>query len=123
MRPKAEAGMGNGEKGMEAVPLVAVMEPEVTVPPKAEPAPVPVAQVAPALAPKPRKVRAGTVISSASTVAAKQVPAPTPAVGAAEAAKEVAREAPKPEAKVVAAAAAPTQAAPQTVDPKVLVER
>src|SRR5690606_24147578 len=114
---QVEAGTGNGEQGTEVVPLVAVVAPEATVPPEAKTVP------APAPTPAPRKLQAGTVISSVTTVSAKPVPVPAPLGGAAEAAKEVAKEAPKPEAKVVAASAAPTQAAPAPVDPKVLVER
>src|SRR5690606_16293588 len=53
----------------------------------------------------------------------KPVPVPAPPVGAAEAAKEVAKEAPKREAEVVAASATPAGAAPAPVDPTVLVER
>src|SRR5690606_31189024 len=121
------AETGNGEQGMEAVPLVAAVVPEVTVPPEAKAVPVrALAPAAPAPAPAPRKLQAGTVMSSVSTLAARAEKAGTgngergmvPESRVAAVAPEVAST------PVLTEAAAPAKTAvPPPVDPKVLVER
>src|SRR5690606_18081317 len=85
MRPveeaEPEAGTGNGEQGTVEVLRVAAVVPEVAVPPEAKA----VRARAPAEpTPEPRKMQAGTVISSVSTVSAKPAPVPHVAVVAPE---------------------------------------